>query len=347
MNKGGINPSTIRIMVGLPHMRKGALLRCARALGQPVLISANGLSRWKRRQGVREWAGWSSRLLANASGLASLSLDSAGYSAMAAYGGFPWSARAYARLAASHPFQWWASLDYCVEQEVARDRDEVLDRISRTVRANIECRMLGEDHGIGPTFLPVLQGRSPADYERCAELLADTIGRARFIGVGSMCRRPVHGGEGLVAVVDHLDRVLPPGKRLHLFGVKGEAIAYLKAYAHRVASIDSQAYGVSARIDARRRRCVKSDGLVAEHMVRWVRRQQARLAAGPRHMPIAPATPSACLDADPWQAAIAAARQEIRMLIESGDLDHDDVTLPWVEQWAADLHDAVGPGAGG
>ena len=28
---------------------------------------------------------------------------------------------------------------------------------------------------------------------------------------------------------------------------------------------------------------------------------------------------------------------EIRALIESGDLEHDEVTEAWVEQWAADL----------
>lgn len=35
---------------------------------------------------------------------------------------------------------------------------------------------------------------------------------------------------------------------------------------------------------------------------------------------------------DPWKAAIAQARSEIRALIGSGDLDHDELTLPWIEQ---------------
>src|SRR3546814_10883763 len=78
-----------------------------------------------------------------------------------------------------------------------------------------------------------------------------------------MCRRPIHGPEGLVAVVDHLDQILPRGKRLHLFGVKGEALPYLTGFAHRIASIESQAYGVSARISARRQGRSKTISFVA------------------------------------------------------------------------------------
>src|SRR3546814_5029951 len=65
---------------------------------------------------------------------------------MAAYGGYPWTVDDYLDLAATYPFTWWASLDYCVEQEIATDRDEVLDRMSRTVRAAIECRSRSEEH---------------------------------------------------------------------------------------------------------------------------------------------------------------------------------------------------------
>ncbi|EJU09330.1 hypothetical protein LH128_29529 [Sphingomonas sp. LH128] len=72
------------------------------------------------------------------------------------------------------------------------------------------------------------------------------------------------------------DKVLPdPGPRLHLFGVKGAAIPYLQPYAHRVASLDSQACGTEARRDARRRQVPKTDTLAADHIerrnnARWV-----------------------------------------------------------------------------
>src|SRR3546814_6628652 len=122
-------------MVGLPNLADGLLLRRALQLQQPVLISANALSRWSTKRGWREWAGWATRPLMNAHGLRSLSLDSAGFSAMVTYGRYPWTVDDYVGLAAAYPFRWWASLDYCVEQEVASDRNEVLERMSRTIRA--------------------------------------------------------------------------------------------------------------------------------------------------------------------------------------------------------------------
>jgi hypothetical protein len=193
-----------------------------------------------------------------------------------------WTIDDYVALASAFPFRWWASLDYCVEQEVARDREEVLDRIARTVRANIECHARAVDRNIASTFLPVIQGRLPQDYERCATALAGLVERHTLIGVGSMCRRPIHGDAGLIAVVDHLDRVLPPAVRLHLFGVKGAAIPFLKPFARRVASIDSQACGIAARSKARAHGCRKSDDLVADEMERWVEQQRAATPACPR-----------------------------------------------------------------
>ncbi|EQB05100.1 DUF7221 family queuine tRNA-ribosyltransferase-like protein [Sphingobium baderi] len=338
MNTSEVKQRSIEIIVGLPHLSAGKLLERARALQQPVLVSANAFSRWSLRQGWRDWSGWSTRVLGNATGLHSLCLDSAGFSAMTCLGGYPWTIDKYVSLAACHPFRWWASLDYCVEQEITGDRDEVVDRISRTIRANIDCRQRAEDRGIAATFMPVIQGRLPSDYERCADAMPAIIERAGLIGVGSMCRRAIHGPEGMIAVVDHLDRVLPPRLRLHLFGVKGQALPYLIPFSHRVASIDSQAYGVAARAAARRQGRSKSDLMVADCMEHWVRVQRDRLRQRPRRLtqPSPAVEPSG--PRDPWACAMAEARRQMRELIESGDLDHDETTIGWIEQWAADLY---------
>jgi hypothetical protein len=328
----------IEIIVGLPHLSEGPILAHARALQQPALISANGLSRWTERRGWREWDGWRLSQLRNAKGLTALCLDSAGFVAAARYGGFPWSLADYVALAAAFPFRWWASADYCVEAEIARDREEVIDRLSRTIRANLDCRRLAQDHGIADTLMPVIQGRRPEDYERCIEALWGSLKPGSLIGVGSMCRRDVHGPEGVIAVIDHLDQILPRGVRLHAFGVKGSALPYLLPFEHRVASIDSQAYGISARQAARQARVSKSDRFVADHMARWVGAQLGRLASHPLRLPHhRPAEPDSVPTA-PWETAIAQARAEIRELIESGDLDHDEVTAPWIEQWATDIY---------
>lgn len=328
----------MEIIVGLPHLNRGPILERVQELRAPALISANCLSIWSRRKGWPDWGGWRLDKLANARGLHSLCLDSAGFVATAHYGGFPWSIAQYVALAAAFPFRWWASIDYCTEVEIAGERDEVLDRISRTIRANLDCWRMGREAGIGGNFLPVIQGRAPADYERCADGISDCIQSRRLIGVGSMCRREVHGPQGLVAVVDHLDRLLPPRIRLHLFGVKGSAIPFLLPFRHRIASLDSQAYGVTARRDAYRRGAVKTDGLVAVHLEHWLRVQHRRRREPPRNLPIQIERAPALEPSDRWEAAIARARQEIRELIETGDLEHNEITLPWVEQWASDIY---------
>ena len=94
-------------------------------------------------------------------------------------------------------------------------------------------------------------------------------------------------GVEALAVVDHLDRVLPPAIRFHLFGVKGEALPYLTPFRHRVSSIDSQAYGIAARRAAYRGRASKTDALVADHLERWVAAQRRRLSRAAR-LPVQP-----------------------------------------------------------
>lgn len=328
----------IEIIVGLPHLGDGPILRRARTLRQPTLISANCLSRWSDRRGWREWTGWRVGQLRNARGLASLCLDSGGFVAAARYGGFPWSLADYVSLAAAYPFKWWASADYCVEPEIAADREEVIDRLARTISANRDCRRLAEDQGNADTLIPVIQGWRPTDYERCVDALSGSLRPGALIGVGSMCRRDIHGPVGLIAVVDHLDQILPAGVRLHAFGVKGTALPFLLPFRHRIASIDSQAYGIRARRAAHTARTPKTDEFVADHLERWVAGQQRRLSVPPQRLPQQLHAERENPPSDPWEAAISRARSEIRDLIESGDLDHDEITAAWVEQWAADIH---------
>ena len=83
-----------------------------------------------------------------------------------------------------------------------------------------------------------------------------------LVGIGSMCRRHTHGEHGVLHVLDKLDRAFGgSASRWHLFGLKSQAIA-VAAQHSRVASTDSQAYGVAARQDARKARASKSDAMV-------------------------------------------------------------------------------------
>lgn len=329
----------IEIIVGLPHLSDGPILRRAKSLAIPVLLSANSLSRWRDQDGAKRWTGWQTNPLKNAKGLPSIDLDSAGYTMMSLYRGFPWSIRAYMNLAASYPFRRVASADYCCEVEIAADRDEVLDRIARTIQTNRICQHIAQDLGISGRLMPVLQGRYPSDYEKCADALSQFIVPGAVIGIGSMCRRAIHGPEGLIAVIEHLDRKLPNSVRLHAFGVKGSALPWLKAFSPRIASIDSQAWALQARHRAYRAGISKTDQFCADEMERWLARQhetlnreECRQGAHVTHPEDNSGQPE-----DPWQMALAEARIQIRGLIENGDLSHDEVTSGWTEQWAADL----------
>lgn len=327
-----------QILLGLPHLGDGVLLRRAKAMGADVLISANSLSRWRTTEGLREWAGWNLGALANAHGLASLTLDSAGFTAMLRYRGYPWSIAAYLDLAEAFPFRHFAAPDYCTERAIAGDRQSVLERIARTVGAYHACRRQAADRALDDRLMPVLQGRTPDDYERCAEGIGFAADSTCLVGVGSMCRRAVSGREGLISVLEHLDRVLPPGIRLHGFGVKGAMLSHVGHLWHRLASIDSQAYGVAARHDALRRSVRKSDRLVARHMTRWLRRQGERLHSQQRRVRLEAApVPAPRTDPNAWDAAIERARGAIHALIAAGELDHDALVEPWVQQWAAEL----------
>ncbi|WP_103727302.1 hypothetical protein [Novosphingobium sp. HII-3] len=328
----------IEIALGLPHLRQGPILRRALSLKATVLVSASALARWKHIDGCRRWTGWNILQLRNLPAQVDAILDSGGFTSHVVYGGFPWSIDDYIALAAAHPFRLFASFDYPCEAEIASDRASVKERLSRTIGANRETRRKAEEAGIADRFMPVLQGRTPADYERCAEALVRSMVPGRTIGVGSMCRREIRGPEGLIAVVEHLDRILPVGVRLHCFGVKGAALPYLRAFEHRVASIDSMAYGVSARREAYRAGISKTDALVAQHMTRWFLRQRRAAASPLRLLPPANVTRPELPAADPWDAAMARAREEIGNLIETGELDHDEITEGWITAWAGDAY---------
>lgn len=237
----------IEIILGLPHLRQGPILARALQLKAPLLVSANALSRWSGQGLDRRWRGWNLADLAHLPAGTDLTLDSGGFTAHMIYGAFPWTIDAYVELAASYPFRYFASFDYPVEREIASDRTAIDERLSRTIAANRETRRRARDAGIEHRFMPVLQGRTPDDYERCAEVLAWSIEPGRTIGVGSMCRREVRGPEGLIAVVERLDRILRPGVALHCFGVKGTALPYLSEFGARIASIDSHPCHPSGR----------------------------------------------------------------------------------------------------
>lgn len=285
----------MRILVGLPYASDGRLLEAAQAAGVPALISAGSLHRRRRRplpDGSRPWgftrigpAAW--RLLRGCA------LDSAGFVAMR-QGGYRWTVAEYVEWVATcagdgsrpFPWLWWSAMDYCCEPEIAGNRLAVERRIAQTVASyaeHLEALDWWHDEGVEdvPDPMPVLQGREPGDYVACAQWLGAVRARAGrqelpgLVGVGSVCRRPLDGPEGLLDVVAALDAALPAHVRLHLFGVKGAACPELATrFPHRVESVDSMAWDFRARRDALEQGISSSVEHRAAHLRHWVARQR-------------------------------------------------------------------------
>lgn len=243
----------IRVGIPVPY---GKLPRHARTIGAPVMLSCNAF----RRDG--RWMTPGEAL----EGL-DIALDSAGFVAMMRYGGFPWTINEYLSFVQRGEWAWYASMDLCCESEIAKNRQEVIRRIIETAHNYNRLCDMALNRNMAPP-MPVLQGRLPDDYLWSFELLGEPTG---LVGIGSVCRRPLNGEEGLLRIVDCLDRYLPKGVTFHLFGVKSTAIDALRSHP-RVHSIDSMAWDYQARMEpgsnTMEKRC--------RHMEKWYGAQLER-----------------------------------------------------------------------
>lgn len=278
---------TPTVRVGLPYGSRGRLLEAAQRLGASTLLSVGSMFRDGHFTPVPAGA-W----------LTPAALDSAGFTAMM-QGGYRWSVSEYVEFVVTNsgdgampfPWAWWSAMDFCCEPEIAPNRLEVDRRIDLTVATYAET--LAEltwwrEEGVTdvPDPMPVLQGRTPADYLRCARELAAVCPDGvlpRLVGVGSVCRRDLHGPDGLLAILAALDRDLPAGVRLHLFGVKGALLAHLGPWLHRVESVDSMAWDSRARNRSRHEGVPYTVAHRAAELTRWFDAQTTalRTAADP------------------------------------------------------------------
>lgn len=265
----------IDIRVGLP-LPKGGLLDYARKHKLPALVSANAFFRHKAD-------GPGSFKLPSPGQFdgCNVALDSAGYVAMARYRSYPWTLEDYIELAAAAPWAWWASADYCVEPQVASSEFDVQMRLAGTVRNYLRLCVLAEERGITQP-LPVIQGWKASHYAWCADQMGLTSGSnaVQLIGVGSMCRRHLNGTSGIAAIVEVLDRVLPPGCQLHLFGVKSDGLKALAGHP-RLRSIDSCAWDFGLRMSVPVGRTMD---LRQTAMHAWYLRQRAALHSQPSRL---------------------------------------------------------------
>lgn len=278
--------------VGIPH-KAGRLPSHAFNQGYAVMVSANAF--W--HQAKREFVFPECTDLTDSD----FAMDSAGFTAMLNWkakgtqpgmaGVFPWTHAQYVAFATSSGASWWSQPDLCCEPQIASDEKEVEYRVratatllegtlmtlyewqnqlARSCSSTVVGNML-------PPPVPVLQGWSASMYLRSLDLTMAVWDRWQpwlaapaLIGLGSVCRRPVeHPEHGLGAVLGALKGNLPRGSRLHLFGIKGESLSALRDL-DWIASADSMAWDLSARIKAHRSGHSNSIEHRSAEMDRWL-----------------------------------------------------------------------------
>lgn len=255
-------PALVRAGIPLPG---GRLIEIARDAGLPVLFSANAfMIRDANKEIVRVRMADREHF-----GNLNAALDSAGFVAAQKYRGYPWSVEQYLNLVQSYDWAFYSAMDLCVEPEIAGDQASVMFRLAETCRMFSVLAGAARDRGMSDP-MPVLQGWTPSQYLWCA----DRFPIAKWpplVGLGSMCRRHIHGKVGILAVLDALDRVMPPHVQFHTFGVKGPALEIIGRHP-RIASTDSMAWDYACRRDLPTGRDMEVRG---RYLLNWMSKNMA------------------------------------------------------------------------
>jgi hypothetical protein len=308
------------IRVGMPLV-SGRLLELGLATGLPLLFSANAFSRVDAN---KEFIGFRVDAARRLPESLDAALDSAGFTASVAYPDYRWTLDQYLDLVASRPWRWAACPDYCVEPQIAADAAVRRLRIDATITNHYRTTAAARKRGITVPILPVLQGWYAQEYVECARSMFGDMGSnwPALIGIGSVCRRQLHGPAGVLTIMRALDEVMPEGVAVHLFGVKSGALAALAPLANRVASIDSMSWDMQAR---RAMHTGRTQEMRAETMAAWHARQvQALHEVQQRPAPMLPVALAAHA-AEPLEIALNAAGASLAQLYESNDLSYLDV----------------------
>ena len=242
-----------------------------------------------------------------------MALDSAGFTAMSHWakkgkqagmaGVFPWTYAQYIELAQLVGASWWSQPDMCCEPEVAKNQSEIDYRVNATATLlegalrlvyawQEELAKTSPPRVVASLVrppVPVLQGWGADDYLRSLDMLMAVwerwqpwLAAPALIGIGSVCRRSLHHPKhGLYAVLAALEGRLPKGSKVHLFGVKGDALKKIRMMPW-VASADSMAYDFGARLKALQAGIPNSVGLRSQEMSEWMSAAAQRMkpAAG-------------------------------------------------------------------
>jgi hypothetical protein len=179
-------------------------------------------------------------------------LDSGGFTELQQHGRWRIDARTYAAEVAHYvehvgPMVWAAPQDWMCEPAVLHGGTfkgvrfagtglTIAEHQARTVGNYLELRALDAP------VIPVLQGFTLADYERCADRYAAAgvdLAALPTVGLGSVCRREATDEIGEVVAA-----MAARGIRCHGFGCKEGAV---RRYGGILASADSMAWSYAGR----------------------------------------------------------------------------------------------------
>ncbi|MEU7909268.1 hypothetical protein [Actinoplanes sp. NPDC049118] len=177
----------------------------------------------------------------------SWALDSGGFTELSTHGSWdhgPTPAQYVARIRRYRDeigsLLWAAPQDWMCERRItAKTGLTIAEHHRRTVDNLLQLRSLADDL----TIIPVVQGETPGDYLRCADLYARAgidLTNEPLVGVGSVCRRQNTSEAGHILTALHGLGIT----RLHGFGFK---ILGLRRYSHLLNSADSMAWSIAAR----------------------------------------------------------------------------------------------------
>lgn len=218
----------------------GAKPNFLRHTNVPLFISNSGLRDMKKLpEALGRWAE-----------------DSAGFTELQRHGRWTRTPKQYVGDLRRHneyigPFDWAAPQDWMCEdaiihggtfnkQRFAGTGLSIREHQHRTVGNYIDLRSIDDTLRI----IPVIQGRTPADYEHCINLF-DRAGinllKEPTVGIGSVCR--IQGTDEASDIVEHAASILGPN-RLHGFGFKLQG---LERVGHLGQSFDSHAWSLDGR----------------------------------------------------------------------------------------------------
>lgn len=200
-------------------------------------------------------------------------LDSGGFTELNMHGGWSVSPSEYAREVRVYQsevglLRWAAPMDWMCEPGIVAKTGLTVGEHQRRTVANFQ-HLRAE---LGSVIVPVVQGWTRDDYQRCVELYDQAhidLYAEPVVGVGSICRR------GQDAEIGDVLRSLAP-LRMHAFGVRGRALA---ENLHLLASADSMAWSYAARMDPPLPGCShKSCANCVRYALRWRERLLTRAA---------------------------------------------------------------------